>query len=196
MKKFYLLAISFYFILLGARAFDSRTELLLSRHEVADTIRRFQQRSRSSSKIIDNRPDRPTRNELKINITPFRPSPARSTAGAGSSGSSAVAVTSSSGSASAQKTAAQDVKALNNVKVYPNPVEDQINISYSLNRDANVTIKIMDVLGNEIATLLSQRLPAGEQNHSFSVGSALNSGYYFIRVITGNETIIKRISVL
>jgi hypothetical protein len=54
----------------------------------------------------------------------------------------------------------------------------------------------MDVLGNEISTLLSQRLQAGEQLNSFPIASSLNSGYYFIRVIVGNETIVKRISVL
>ncbi len=188
MKKFYLLALMFYFILLGARAFDSRSIILL-KSEAADTIRRLQQRP---GKIIYNRPDRP-KNELKINITPFRPiKPATST--------SSASTASSSGSAAApvasQKSAAPDFKTLSNVKVYPNPIEDQINISYTLGKEANVTIKIMDVLGNEIATLLSQRLPAGEQNHSFTISSRLNSGYYFIRLIAGNETVIKRISVL
>lgn len=185
MKKFYLLAIMFYFILLGARAFDSR-DIILLKNEAADTIRRL----RPASKITDNRPDRP-RNELKINIIPFKPINTRTAqASPASSGAS------SAGASASQKNAAPDYKALSNVKVYPNPIEDQINISYTLSKDANVTIKIMDVLGNEIATLLSQRLPAGEQNHSFSITSRLNSGYYFIRLIAGNEIVIKRISVL
>ncbi|EOR95682.1 hypothetical protein ADIARSV_0995 [Arcticibacter svalbardensis MN12-7] len=92
--------------------------------------------------------------------------------------------------------AASDFKVLNNVKVYPNPAEDQITISYTLTKESTVTIKIMDVLGNEIATLLSQRLPSGEQNNSFNIASRLNSGYYFIRLLAGNETVIKRISIL
>lgn len=188
MKKFYLLAISFYFILLGARAFDSKSILVL-RNETMDSIRRLQ--PKPASKITDTRPDRPTRNELKINITPFKPISTRTSAAASSSPASAPA-----SAGGPQKTAGQDVKALSNVKVFPNPVEDQINISYSLSKDANVTVKVMDVLGNEIATLLSQRLPAGEQNHSFAITTKLNSGYYFIRVIAGNETIIKRVSVL
>lgn len=188
MKKFYLLAISFYFILPGARAFDSKGMLVL-RNETMDSIRRLQ--PKPASKITDTRPDRPTRNELKINITPFKPISTRTSAAAASSPASASAT-----AGGPQKTAGQDVKALSNVKVFPNPVEDQINISYSLSKDANVTVKVMDVLGNEIATLLSQRLPAGEQNHSFAITTKLNSGYYFIRVIAGNETIIKRVSVL
>ncbi|KAA8485253.1 putative secreted protein (Por secretion system target) [Arcticibacter tournemirensis] len=189
MKKFYLLAISFYFILLGARAFDSRSFVVL-KNGLADSTRRIQ---RSASKITDTRPNRPSRNDVGISIIPFKPISSRPS-GSASSGSGSGSAASSA--ASPQKVAAPDFKALSNVKVFPNPVEDQINISYTLSKDANVTIKIMDVLGNEIATLLSQRLPSGEQNHSFAITSRLNSGYYFIRLIAGNETIIKRISVL
>ncbi|MGB4774489.1 MAG: T9SS type A sorting domain-containing protein [Daejeonella sp.] len=89
-----------------------------------------------------------------------------------------------------------DDKILNNVRVYPNPVSDQLNLSYRINKDSNVTIKLMDVLGNEITTLFSQKMFAGEQNNSFNIASRLNTGYYFVRIIAGNEAIIKRISVL
>jgi hypothetical protein len=55
----------------------------------------------------------------------------------------------------------------------------------------------MDILGNEITTLLSQRLSAGEQSNSFPISSSLSSGYYFIRfMVAGGQPVIKRISVL
>src|SRR5258708_21949187 len=41
-----------------------------------------------------------------------------------------------------------DDKLLTNVSVYPNPVTDQINLKYEISRPSNVTIKVMDVLGN------------------------------------------------
>lgn len=87
-------------------------------------------------------------------------------------------------------------KLLSNVKVFPTQISDQVNLSFKLNKDSNVSIKIMDALGNEVTTLLSQRLSAGEQNSSFNVGSKLNQGFYFIRVVAGTETIVKRIEVL
>jgi hypothetical protein len=87
-------------------------------------------------------------------------------------------------------------KTLSNVKVFPNPVTDQINLAFRLNKDIKVTIKIMDALGNEITTLLSQRLTAGDQSQSFMVNGKLSSGYYFIRLMAGSETIVKRIQVL
>ncbi|MDP9046990.1 MAG: T9SS type A sorting domain-containing protein [Bacteroidota bacterium] len=89
-----------------------------------------------------------------------------------------------------------DDKLLNNVQIYPNPVTDQINLKYDLSRNANVTIKIMDVLGNDIITLFSQRVDPGERNFSYALNSKLTRGFYFVRVVAGTESIIKRISVL
>ncbi len=87
-------------------------------------------------------------------------------------------------------------KPLDNVKIYPNPVSSQINISYSLKKDNQVTIKILDVLGNEVATLFNQRMLAGEQSNSFTLNSRISSGLYFIRIVAGGDAIIKRISVI
>lgn len=89
-----------------------------------------------------------------------------------------------------------DDKLLTDVQVYPNPITDQINVKYSLSRNALVTIKIMDVLGNDVATILSQRLTSGEQNFSYAINSKLPRGFYFLRVVAGTESVIKRISVL
>ena len=93
--------------------------------------------------------------------------------------------------------AKSDDKLLTNVSVYPNPVTgDQINLKYELSRYSNVTIKILDVLGNDIITLYSQRIDAGEKSFSYSLNSKLNKGFYFIRIVAGTESVIKRISVL
>ncbi|MGZ3751078.1 MAG: T9SS type A sorting domain-containing protein [Mucilaginibacter sp.] len=89
-----------------------------------------------------------------------------------------------------------DDKLLNDVQVYPNPITDQINVKYVLTRNAIVTVKIMDVLGNDVATLLSQRVTSGEQNFTYPLNSKLSRGFYFIRVVAGTESVIKRISVL
>lgn len=89
-----------------------------------------------------------------------------------------------------------DDKLLTDVQVYPNPVTDQINIKYLLSRNALVTIKIMDVLGNDVMTLVSQRIGQGEQSFTYPVANKLSRGFYFIRVVAGTESVIKRISVL
>ena len=87
-------------------------------------------------------------------------------------------------------------KILSVLKLYPNPVDDQINLVIRLERDANISIKVMDLLGNEVVTLANERLSSGEQTKTFTIPNRLNSGIYFLRIVTGSETVVKRISVL
>ncbi len=91
-----------------------------------------------------------------------------------------------------------DDKLLNNVQVFPNPLmtADQINVKYELSRPSNITIKIMDVLGNDIITLLSQRVDAGDRSFNYALNNKLGRGFYFVRIVAGTESVIKRISVL
>ncbi|WP_316827186.1 T9SS type A sorting domain-containing protein [Pedobacter miscanthi] len=88
-------------------------------------------------------------------------------------------------------------KLLTIVKIYPNPVEEQLNIILSIGKDGTqTTIKIIDLLGNEVATLANERLNSGEQTKTFNIPSRINPGIYFLRVIAGSESQVKRISVL
>jgi hypothetical protein len=87
-------------------------------------------------------------------------------------------------------------KLLSNVQVYPNPITDQINLRYNVAKNSNVTIKIMDILGNDIITLFSQHVEQGEQKFTFNLNNKLSSGFYFVRLVIGNESVIKRISIL
>jgi len=89
-----------------------------------------------------------------------------------------------------------DDKLISNVEVYPNPITDQINLKYIISRNSNVNIKIMDILGNEVVTMFSQRVEPGERIFSYSLNNKLSKGFYFIRVVAGTESVIKRISIL
>jgi hypothetical protein len=89
-----------------------------------------------------------------------------------------------------------DDKLLNNVQVFPNPVTDMINVKYDLSRYSVVTIKIVDVLGNDIITLFNQHLEPGERTYTYQLNNKLQRGFYFVRIIAGSESVIKRISVL
>ncbi len=91
---------------------------------------------------------------------------------------------------------ADNEKVLSSVKVFPNPVVDQISLSYRLGKKSAVSIKVMDALGNEVMTLLNQEVDSGPQSHVFDTSNKLTNGFYFIRVSAGTETVVKRISVL
>ncbi len=87
-------------------------------------------------------------------------------------------------------------KLLSNVKIFPNPTVESINLSYRLGKRSDVSIKVMDALGNELLTLFSQNVDSGNQNHSFDIQKRLSPGLYFLKVTAGTETVIKRISIL
>lgn len=95
-----------------------------------------------------------------------------------------------------KQSAGKSDKILSVLRVYPNPVDDQINLTLRLERESSISIKIMDLLGNEVVTLSNERLSAGEQTKTFTIPNKLNSGIYFLRFVAGAETIVKRISVL
>jgi hypothetical protein len=87
-------------------------------------------------------------------------------------------------------------KVLTVSKVSPTPIDDQISLTYRLDRESVLSVKIIDLLGNEVVTLSNERSTAGEQTKTFTIPNRLNSGIYFLRIIAGAETVVKRISVL
>ena len=64
---------------------------------------------------------------------------------------------------------------------YPNPFNPTTVISYQLPNDAKVTLKVFDILGREIVTLMDGEVAAGNHTASFD-GSRLSSGIYFVRL--------------
>ena len=86
-------------------------------------------------------------------------------------------------------------KNITNVKANYNPVAEQISLSFKLAKSSTVSIKLMDALGNEVMNLLNTNLEAGNQNHSFDTNEKVKPGFYFIRVTSDSETVVKRISV-
>lgn len=91
---------------------------------------------------------------------------------------------------------AKPEKILTVLKVYPNPVDDQINLILRLDRESNLSVKIMDLLGNEVVTLSNERIQSGEQTKNYTIPNRLNTGIYFLKIMAGTETVVKRISVL
>ena len=70
---------------------------------------------------------------------------------------------------------------------YPNPFNPSTNIEYSIPEGSFVQLKVYDILGNEVATLVSQEQNAGVYRADFS-GNGLASGLYIARITAGNYT--------
>ena len=90
----------------------------------------------------------------------------------------------------------KSTKILTVLKIYPNPVVEQLNINLRLEKETTLTIIITDVLGNEVVTLTNGRSPAGEQTKTFTIPTKLNPGIYYLKIIAGGEPKAMRISVL
>jgi len=64
---------------------------------------------------------------------------------------------------------------------YPNPFNPSTQIAFRLAIDSKVSLKVFDVLGQEVATLVNSNLVAGGHTINFDA-SALNSGVYLYRI--------------
>ena len=78
---------------------------------------------------------------------------------------------------------------------YPNPFNPSTSIKFSLPDQSHVKIKIYDVVGKEIATLLNEEKPAGIYTINFDAGN-LSSGVYLYRIICNNFTQVKKMLLL
>jgi hypothetical protein len=78
---------------------------------------------------------------------------------------------------------------------YPNPFNPSTNIKYSIAERSNVTIKVYDMLGSEVATLVNQIQDAGTHNVVFNA-SNLASGMYVYTITAGNFTSSKKMMLL
>jgi hypothetical protein len=78
---------------------------------------------------------------------------------------------------------------------YPNPFNPSTKISWQTPVNSWQTLKVYDLLGNEITTLLDEYKSAGKYEIEFDA-SRLPSGVYFYRLNTGNYSEIKKMVLL
>lgn len=73
---------------------------------------------------------------------------------------------------------------------YPNPFNPSTRISFSLAVDSKVSLKIFDILGQEVTSLINQDLTQGVHTYDFNA-AGINSGVYFYKLeatgVNGNE---------
>jgi hypothetical protein len=96
----------------------------------------------------------------------------------------------------------QEFRLFNN---YPNPFNPNTKIKFNISQDVrretrNVTLKVYDILGNEVATLVNEKLSAGEYEITFDVETSrelsLTSGIYFYTLRAGEFFQTKKMILL
>jgi photosystem II stability/assembly factor-like uncharacterized protein len=78
---------------------------------------------------------------------------------------------------------------------YPNPFNPSTKIKYAVPFASNITLKVYDLLGNEIATLVNEEKTAGVYDVEFK-GEGISSGIYFYKLTTGNYSETKKLVLL
>jgi hypothetical protein len=78
---------------------------------------------------------------------------------------------------------------------YPNPFNPSTKISYTISKPAHTTLRVYDVLGNEIATLVNGDKHAGKYEVEFNA-SNLSSGVYFYKLQSGEMVQTRKMVVL
>jgi hypothetical protein len=71
---------------------------------------------------------------------------------------------------------------------YPNPFNPTTNIRYSIRDAGLVTLKVYDLLGREVATLVNQAQPPGNYQVTFDASRLTSSGMYIYRLQSGSFT--------
>jgi hypothetical protein len=78
---------------------------------------------------------------------------------------------------------------------YPNPFNPSTNIQYSIPKTGFVTLKIYNLLGQEVATLVEGNQTAGKYVATFDA-SKVSSGVYFYRLASGGFVDVKKMLLL
>lgn len=77
---------------------------------------------------------------------------------------------------------------------YPNPFNPTTNINFSIPEQQLVQLKVYNVIGQEVATLVNDVMNQGNYSVTFDAAS-LSSGVYFYRLETGNFTEVKKMTL-
>ncbi|MGA7720150.1 MAG: T9SS type A sorting domain-containing protein [Ignavibacteriaceae bacterium] len=79
---------------------------------------------------------------------------------------------------------------------YPGPFNPSTTINYSVSKACLVTIKVYNILGKEVATLVKEQKPAGSYSVQFSTNNGYASGTYFYRMQAGSFVQTKKLLLL
>jgi hypothetical protein len=78
---------------------------------------------------------------------------------------------------------------------YPNPFNPSTRINYQIPKQGMVTLKVYDITGNEVATLVNEVEQPGDKSVNFNA-SDLASGVYYYKLQSGNYTDTKKLVLL
>jgi aminopeptidase N len=79
---------------------------------------------------------------------------------------------------------------------YPNPFNPNVTIPFSLDKSAIVKLKMFDITGRQVATLLDQKLDAGTHSIQYDAPGTLSAGVYLLRAQSGEKMQTQKLLLL
>jgi hypothetical protein len=76
---------------------------------------------------------------------------------------------------------------------YPNPVVENLNFTYSLNQSGQVTIELVGINGQLIATLVNEKQVNGLHQASAKIPSDVAAGVYFLKTSLDGKTVNQKL---
>ncbi|MCC6182443.1 MAG: T9SS type A sorting domain-containing protein [Bacteroidia bacterium] len=85
---------------------------------------------------------------------------------------------------------------ISNVKLFPNPVKNNLSVQFNASIEGNVSAKIYSICGKEVETLsINQDFQAGVTTLNFNLQNKIPAGIYFIQLNSQSKTITKKFIV-
>jgi hypothetical protein len=93
------------------------------------------------------------------------------------------------------QTAGSEISLIYSLSLHPNPARNDISIRFSITREEKVSLKVYDVSGRVVKTLVNDRLGAGYHTAKLN-DKDLQSGIYFARLKTDNYEATKKFMMM
>ena len=90
----------------------------------------------------------------------------------------------------------QTLMAANAISLFPNPAQNQINISYNLPCSDNLTIDVLNAIGKTVKTITFYNVVAGQHSFNIVFNQELPGGIYFARITHGIKTDILKFTIV
>ena len=87
------------------------------------------------------------------------------------------------------------IKGFNLEQNFPNPFNHKTTINYHLPKSTYVTLKVYDLLGNELAILVNEKKQKGDYKVEFN-GEKFSSGVYIYTLTAGAYRISKKMTLI
>lgn len=81
------------------------------------------------------------------------------------------------------------------MNVYPNPVQQEINIDFTVDKQYMATFKLVDIAGKQLALLGVAELLQGANHFVYQVPAGTTTGLYFLQVEAGNKVFTQKIII-